>query len=169
MSKLIHTPAVWYDDWYAPEFLFAIRDINPEYLVIVNGVFDILGAQHIALLRAAYARALLHDEHPYILVALNTDLSVLDLRGRAPYVPFVQRAALLASICYVDAVVGFNEMTPEALVRLLQPRLLVKGDEYEGTVVPGSEHCEEVYFAPMHPAGHTSDLVKRILERNKTQ
>ena len=48
------------------------------------------------------------------------------------------RAAVLASLRFVDLVVVFDEDTPEALIRELAPDLLFKGADYAGKDLPGA-------------------------------
>jgi D-beta-D-heptose 7-phosphate kinase/D-beta-D-heptose 1-phosphate adenosyltransferase len=103
----------------------------------------------------------------FFLVALNSDSSVRRLKGRnRPYLSFTDRARMLAAIRYVDAVVGFAEDTPEALIRFLAPTVLVKGEEYKDQDVPGARYCRFVVWVPMAGQLHTTELLRRIREAN---
>lgn len=134
------------------------RDIR---LVFTNGCFDLLHAGHVESLYAARA---LGD---VLLVGLNGDDSVRRLKGPGrPLMPARDRAYLLASLRPVDAVVVFEEDTPEALVRALLPDVLVKGADYRGANVAGGRAVEEaggeVRLVPLLPGRSTSDLLWRI-------
>jgi D-beta-D-heptose 7-phosphate kinase/D-beta-D-heptose 1-phosphate adenosyltransferase len=96
-----------------------------------NGCFDILHAGHISLLRQAAATC------DRLIVALNTDASVRGLKGPERPVQSEQvRAAVMAAIKGVDAVILFGEQTPLEVIRKLQPDVLVKGADYaEGQIV----------------------------------
>jgi histidinol-phosphate phosphatase family protein len=62
------------------------------------------------------------------LWAINSDESVRRVRGAPrPLLPEAERAALLASLNFVDYVVVFGESSPEPLLRRLRPDVLVKG------------------------------------------
>ena len=88
-------------------------------------------AGHVATLGAARA---LGD---CLIVCLNSDASVRRLKGRGrPLVPADDRAAVLASLEVVDAVVTFDEDTPEAALRALRPDIFAKGGDYALTDLP---------------------------------
>ena len=133
-------------------------------VVFTNGCFDILHAGHVAYL--AWARA----QGDALIVGLNTDESVRKLKGeRRPIVPFEDRAKMLSALRSVDAVVGFSERTPEAIIERIQPDVFVKSAQYredelpERTVVRA--HGGEIVLAP-HLAGHsTTDIIAQILSR----
>ena len=95
-------------------------------IVMTNGCFDILHAGHVAYLREA---ASLGDR---LLVALNSDASVSRLKGPdRPVNTLARRMEVLAGLQAVDAVVGFDEGTPERLIDLIRPDVLVKGGDYK--------------------------------------
>ena len=87
-----------------------------------NGVFDIVHAGHIALLAAARAQC------DRLIVALNTDRGVRRLKGpKRPVNALADRAAVIAAIEAVDAVISFDEETPLELIRRLQARCAGQG------------------------------------------
>ncbi|UWZ34057.1 bifunctional heptose 7-phosphate kinase/heptose 1-phosphate adenyltransferase [Dactylosporangium roseum] len=94
-------------------------------IVATGGCFDLLHAGHVATLQAARR---LGD---CLVVCLNSDGSVRGLKGAdRPLVPQTDRARLLAALGCVDAVVVFDEPTPEATLAWLRPDLWVKGGDY---------------------------------------
>ena len=96
-----------------------------------NGCFDIVHAGHVSLLAAARA------ECDRLIVALNTDEGVRRLKGaERPVNGLADRAAVIAAVESVDAVISFDEETPIELIRRLRPDVLVKGGDYtiEGVV-----------------------------------
>jgi rfaE bifunctional protein nucleotidyltransferase chain/domain/rfaE bifunctional protein kinase chain/domain len=96
-------------------------------VVATGGCFDLLHAGHVALLQAARS---LGD---CLVVCLNSDASVRALKGAGrPVVPAPDRAALLDALGCVDAVVPFDEPTPETALRRLRPHVFVKGGDYAG-------------------------------------
>jgi rfaE bifunctional protein nucleotidyltransferase chain/domain len=104
----------------------------PRPLVFTNGVFDILHRGHVTYLdESAQLGAAL-------VVAVNTDASARRL-GKGPDRPLngqEDRAALLAALACVDAVTTFDEDTPEALIALLRPDVIVKGGDYDMEKLP---------------------------------
>ncbi|MEV1154858.1 PfkB family carbohydrate kinase [Micromonospora chokoriensis] len=96
-------------------------------VVATGGCFDLLHAGHVAALRAARR---LGD---CLIVCLNSDRSVASLKGPdRPLTPQQDRAALLAALTCVDAVVIFDERTPETVLPWLRPDIWVKGGDYTG-------------------------------------
>lgn len=104
----------------------------PRPLVFTNGVFDLLHRGHVTYLdEAAQLGASL-------IVGVNSDASVRGL-NKGPERPINSehdRAALLAALASVSAVVIFGEHTPEALIEALRPDLIVKGGDYDMESLP---------------------------------
>ena len=99
-----------------------------------NGCFDGLHPGHRHLLEQARAQC------DRLVVGLNSDASVSRLKGAEhPVQPEAARAALIASVPAVDLVCIFDEDTPEALLHLLQPDVLVKGADRTLDQVVGAE------------------------------
>ena len=133
-------------------------------VVFTNGVFDVLHAGHVAYLDWARAQG------DALIVGLNRDESVRALKGpERPLVPFAERAALLAALRSVDAVVGFAERTPEALLERLRPDVHVKSAQYRLEDLPERGVVEaaggEIRLAPHVGGRSTTDLIARIVRR----
>jgi D-beta-D-heptose 7-phosphate kinase / D-beta-D-heptose 1-phosphate adenosyltransferase len=96
-------------------------------VVATGGCFDLLHAGHVATLEAARS---LGD---CLVVCLNSDTSVAALKGPGrPVVNQADRCRMLAALRCVDAVVVFDEPTPEAVLSWLRPEVWVKGGDYAG-------------------------------------
>ncbi|MCA4135183.1 PfkB family carbohydrate kinase [Arthrobacter sp. M4] len=130
-------------------------------VVATGGCFDLLHAGHARTLAAARK---LGD---CLIVCLNTDASVRRLKGpRRPIVSEEDRAELLLALECVDAVILFDEDTPEACLSRFQPDLWVKGGDYNADELPESRllaswggRCLTV---PYHPARSTSGLAEAL-------
>lgn len=132
-------------------------------IVFTNGCFDILHLGHVDYL----ARAA--DEGDVLVIGLNTDESTRRLKG--PHRPIndeVQRAMLLASMHFVDAVIFFGEDTPLELIRKVMPDVLVKGADYSLENIVGADLVlasgglvKTIEFLPGYS---TSAIEKRILD-----
>ncbi|HLS97090.1 MAG: bifunctional D-glycero-beta-D-manno-heptose-7-phosphate kinase/D-glycero-beta-D-manno-heptose 1-phosphate adenylyltransferase HldE [Porticoccaceae bacterium] len=108
-----------------------------ERIVFTNGCFDILHAGHVGYLEQARK---LGDR---LVVAVNGDESVKRLKGEGrPINPVERRMAVLAGLEAVDWVVPFEDDTPERLLALLRPDILVKGGDYSKESVVGWEIVE---------------------------
>lgn len=116
---------------------FAPGKRNAERVVFTNGCFDLLHPGHIKLLEAARA---LGD---VLVVAINSDQSVRILKGAGrPVIPEAERAEILASLECVDAVIVFDELTPEKTVAALLPTILVKGGDWPANQIIGRREVE---------------------------
>jgi len=102
-------------------------------VVFTNGVFDLLHRGHVDYL--AKARSL----GDLLIVGLNSDASVHRLKGPArPMQPQADRAAILLALKAVDYVVLFSEDTPEKLISIVRPDVLVKGADYKMSEIVGA-------------------------------
>lgn len=105
-----------------------------EKIVMTNGCFDILHAGHIHYLTQA------RQLGQRLLVAVNDDASVKRLKGpHRPLNGLAERLAVLSALACVDWVVPFATDTPAELICQLKPDILVKGGDYRGQPIAGSE------------------------------
>jgi len=103
-------------------------------VVFTNGVFDLLHIGHITYMAKA---AELGDK---LIIGLNADSSVKRIKGESrPVNDQNNRAALLAALFFVDAVVVFEEDTPLNLITTLMPDILVKGADYSVENIVGAK------------------------------
>jgi D-beta-D-heptose 7-phosphate kinase/D-beta-D-heptose 1-phosphate adenosyltransferase len=134
---------------------------SQEKVVFTNGCFDLLHPGHIHLLNKA------KNLGQRLVVGLNTDISVKRLKGPTrPILNERDRAAILASLDGVDMVVPFDEDTPEHLIAMLKPDVLVKGADYRLDQVVGREIVEsyggKVRLVEMLEGYSTSQLARRV-------
>ncbi len=114
----------------------AVWRVKSDRVVFTNGVFDLLHPGHVAYLQEA--AALGHR----LVVGLNSDASVKRL-GKGDDRPIngeAHRAAVLAALRCVDAVVVFDQDTPLALIEAITPDVLVKGGDWRPEDIVGSGH-----------------------------
>lgn len=132
-------------------------------IVFTNGCFDLLHAGHISSFEQAKA---LGDT---LIVGLNSDLSVKRIKGeRRPIINQDDRAKLLGALEIIDYVVIFDEDTPEKLIRIIQPDVLVKGSDWDGKAVAGQDFVEahggSVQFIDLKKGLSTTGIINRINE-----
>jgi len=128
---------------------------------LTNGCFDLLHPGHMSLLREAKS----HCDR--LIVAINSDQSVRRLKGPdRPIQLESARADVLASLEMVDGITVFDEDTPEALIELLRPDVLVKGADYSLDEVVGGEFVKSyggnVVLAAIEPNFSTTDTIARM-------
>jgi len=134
---------------------------NGKRVVFTNGCFDLLHPGHIQSLEAARA---LGD---VLVIGLNSDESVRTLKGPGrPVIPQDERAEILVSLECVDAVVIFEELTPQRVVAALLPDVLVKGGDWPGSQIVGREEVEaaggRVVLIDVLPGYCTTEILKKI-------
>jgi rfaE bifunctional protein nucleotidyltransferase chain/domain len=125
-------------------------------IVFTNGCFDLIHIGHVRYLREAKA---LGD---VLIVGMNSDRSVSAIKPGRPVTPQDQRAEVLASLEMVDYVVLFDEETPYALIRLIQPDILVKGGDWKKEEIVGSDIAKETYSLPYVEGVSTTGLIERM-------
>jgi D-beta-D-heptose 7-phosphate kinase/D-beta-D-heptose 1-phosphate adenosyltransferase len=132
-----------------------------ERLVFTNGVFDLLHPGHVRYLQAA------RREGDALIVGLNSDRSVRAYKGPTrPIILEDERAEILAALACVDAVVIFDEETPDEIIRMIQPDVLVKGADWAADAIVGRETVEarggRVIRIPVEQGWSTSAIIAKI-------
>jgi D-glycero-beta-D-manno-heptose 1-phosphate adenylyltransferase len=132
-----------------------------KQVVFTNGCFDLLHVGHVRYLAAA------RDHGDLLVVGINDDASVRRLKGSGrPLVPEAARAEVLAALAAVDVVTMFGDDTPEALIRCIEPDVLVKGGDWPLDKIVGRDFVEarggRVLTIPVVEGFSTSDLARRI-------
>ena len=132
-------------------------DRSGKSLVFTNGCFDILHFGHISYLQKA---KMLGD---ILVVGLNSDSSVRGLKGDSrPVNTQFDRAAMLCAMEFVDFVVIFDDDTPYEMIKAIGPDVLVKGADYEGKVVVGSQFAKRVELIEFVEGKSTTNIIEKI-------
>ena len=146
-------------EWLAPQRAAGRK------IVFTNGCYDIIHPGHVDLLERARA---LGD---VLVLGLNSDDSVRrqNKGPERPVNPYPARAFVLAHLASVDAVTGFDEDTPENLIRAILPDVLVKGGDWTPDRIVGRDIVEarggQVVSLPLLPGYSTTAIVNRLLGR----
>jgi D-beta-D-heptose 7-phosphate kinase/D-beta-D-heptose 1-phosphate adenosyltransferase len=130
-------------------------------VVFTNGCFDLLHRGHLFLLREARK---LGD---MLVVGVNSDASARRVKGSGrPVMLEEDRVELLEALPCVDHVVVFDEDTPEALIRRVEPDLHVKGGDHADERLPEESVVEElggeVVVLPLLPGRSASATIEHI-------
>lgn len=133
-------------------------------VVFTNGCYDILHSGHVTLLETCKGFG------DVLIVAINSDASVRRIKGeKRPIVPEEDRAAVLKGLRAVDAVVLFDQDTPQEIIDLLIPDVLAKGGDWSPETVIGAETVTgaggEVKIVPLVEGRSTTNVVEIIRER----
>jgi D-beta-D-heptose 7-phosphate kinase/D-beta-D-heptose 1-phosphate adenosyltransferase len=153
MNKILSQPAL-------KRRLASLRR-SGKRIVFTNGCFDLIHPGHIRYLRAARR---LGD---VLVAALNSDDSVRRLKGPGrPLIPQRDRCEVVAALEMVDYVTVFDDDTPYALIKNLQPDVLVKGGDWQPDEIVGADVVRArggvVRSLPYARGYSTTALVKRV-------
>lgn len=130
-------------------------------VVFTNGCFDLLHPGHVKLLAQSRAQG------DVLIVGINSDASVRRLKGESrPILTEHDRAQVLGGLDAVDFVVVFDEETPESLIEMIRPDVLVKGGDYVESTVVGAPFVRsyggDVVLIPLMEGRSTSSMVSRM-------
>ncbi len=136
-------------------------------IVFTNGCFDLLHKGHLHILAESASLG------KRLIVGLNSDSSVKLLKGSSrPIQDEETRALLLANMQHVDAVVVFNEETPQKLIEAIVPDVLVKGGDYNAESIVGadivSHHGGKVHVVPLLDGFSTTKTIESVM-KNSTE
>jgi len=132
-------------------------------IILTNGCFDLIHAGHVRYLAGA------KELGGFLVVGINSDRQVRGLKGNGrPYINETERAEIVASFRFVDAVTIFDEPTVNELIDAIRPDIHAKGTDYTTETVPERESVS-AYGGRVaivgDPKDHSStDLIKIICE-----
>jgi len=132
-------------------------------IAFTNGCFDILHAGHVNYLNAAA------DLADLLILGLNSDASVKKIKGeKRPVIQDTHRAVVLASLACISHIVIFDEPDPGALIKLIVPDILVKGEDWNENEIIGADVVKQnggrVFRIPLAPDISTTAIIKKILD-----
>jgi D-beta-D-heptose 7-phosphate kinase/D-beta-D-heptose 1-phosphate adenosyltransferase len=143
------------------ELLPIVRRLKKQNrrIVFTNGCFDILHRGHVSYLDVAKSFG------DILILGLNSDRSVKRLKGESrPINCQEDRAYILSALECVDYVVIFDEQTPYELIKAIEPDVLVKGADYEGKEVVGSDIAKQTKLVEFVQGKSTTTTIEKIKE-----
>lgn len=125
-------------------------------IVFTNGCFDLIHVGHVRYLREAKR---LGD---VLVVALNSDSSISQIKPGRPVISEAQRAEVAAGLEMVDYVTLFSEDTPWDLINFLRPDVLVKGGDWKKEEIVGSDIVPVTRSLPYIHGVSTTEIIQKI-------
>lgn len=168
-TRLTYLRSKIVDSKRASQFIAGWR-LSETKVVFTNGCFDILHEGHVSYLAEAA------EMGKHLVIGLNSDASVRR-QGKGDDRPVnneASRAVVLAALGFVDLVVLFDEDTPEELIKLIAPDILVKGGDYDPcetnksakTFIVGSDFVlsrgGEVKTVPIFEGFSTTNIINKL-------
>jgi D-beta-D-heptose 7-phosphate kinase/D-beta-D-heptose 1-phosphate adenosyltransferase len=110
--------------------------------VFVNGCFDILHYGHLQLIKYAASAG------DYLVIAIDSDDRIKNSKGiNRPFNNQFIRKEFLESIKGVNKVFIFNNDSElENIIKLINPDIMIVGEEYKSKKVIGAEHAKKLKF-----------------------
>lgn len=130
-------------------------------IVFTNGCFDLLHLGHVEYLNEARALG------ECLVIAINSDESVRRIKGSdRPINNEHDRALMLLNLKSVDCVQIFHNETPLEIIKLIRPKILVKGGDWKPEQIIGSDFVASIggqTKSLMFKTGYsTSNLIKNV-------
>ena len=128
-------------------------------IVFTNGCFDLLHKGHINLLNKASTYG------DILIVGLNSDCSVKKLKGEERPIENERiRSKNLVNLQSVNYVIIFDKETPQDLVKIIMPDVLVKGGDYNANNIVGAKEVisngGRVEIVPLTDGYSTSSIIE---------
>ena len=111
-------------------------------IVFTNGCFDVLHRGHVEYLEKSKALG------SKLIVGLNSDASVRELKPGRPINNQDDRMAVLLALRWVDEVIIFDEPTPLKLIQRISPDIITKGGDYSPDQVVGARIAKQTIIIP---------------------
>lgn len=134
-------------------------------MVFTNGCFDLLHVGHVRYLRQA------RELGDALIVALNSDASVRDLKGPTrPVNTEEDRAEILMALECVSGVVVFNEPRVTGLIEQIRPHIYTKGGDYTVETLNPEERAAlesvgaDIRILPLVPGRSTTATLQRVAQ-----
>jgi D-beta-D-heptose 7-phosphate kinase/D-beta-D-heptose 1-phosphate adenosyltransferase len=150
--------------WKRPKDL--ANELGTTRVALTNGCYDIIHVGHVTFLE--WFRDTLNDKglHVPLIVAINSDASVREIKGPGrPVNDVCARAKVLLALRIVDDVVVFEEPSPLEVVKTLNPVALAKGGDYVNLKIVGEDfvlaHGGQVFKGPYLNGYSSTEILSR--------
>jgi D-beta-D-heptose 7-phosphate kinase / D-beta-D-heptose 1-phosphate adenosyltransferase len=113
-------------------------ELKKTAVIFTNGYFDQLSAGHLRfLLEVGKIKGKL-------IVAINSDQSILSQKGSLPLLNEKTRSRLLASLENVHRVIIFDDENASELIEHIKPHIVVKGEQFKDVAIPEQNAIQAV-------------------------
>jgi len=131
---------------------------NMQNVVFTNGCFDLVHSAHLRLLQFS------KKQGEVLVVGLNSDESIKRLKGPTrPINCLKERTEFLKNLGFVDYIIVFEDDTPEKILKLLRPDIMVKGGDYTKDSVIGKEYTKEVILYNFIEGLSSTNTISKII------
>ena len=135
-------------------------------IVFTNGVFDILHSGHVNYLKNSKKLG------ASLIVGINSNKSTKKLSKGLdrPIIDEKDRAEIISSLKSVDLCIIFNELTPENLIKKINPDIYTKGKDYNMNDISYVNTLNllkiKTYFIPLIKNKSSTLIIDKIRNSN---
>ncbi len=135
-------------------------------IVFTNGVFDILHSGHVNYLKNSKKLG------ASLIVGINSNKSTKKLSKGLdrPIIDEKDRAEIISSLKSVDLCIIFNELTPDKLIREINPDIYTKGEDYNMNDISYVNTLNllkiKTYFIPLIKNKSSTLIINKIRNSN---
>jgi D-beta-D-heptose 7-phosphate kinase/D-beta-D-heptose 1-phosphate adenosyltransferase len=98
-----------------------------------------------------------------LVVGLNTDESIKRFKGDSrPINNIEERCELLKNLGFIDYIIIFKDDTPEKILSLLKPNVLIKGGDYTKESIIGKEFADKIIIYNYIDGLSSTNVIKKI-------
>jgi D-beta-D-heptose 7-phosphate kinase/D-beta-D-heptose 1-phosphate adenosyltransferase len=145
---------------YASEInkLKLIKKLYPS-IIFTNGCFDIFHSAHLKLLNFC------KEHNGTLVLGLNSDSSIKKIKGELrPINNINERCELLKNFDIVDYIIIFDDETPYEIIKELEPKILIKGGDYNINDIIGKEFVQKIILFNYINGVSTTNVIKKIIK-----
>ena len=135
-------------------------------IVFTNGVFDILHSGHVNYLKSSKKLG------ASLIVGINSNKSTKKLSKGLdrPIIDEKDRAEIVSSLKSVDLCIIFDELTPDNLIREINPDIYTKGEDYNMNDIAYVNTLNllkiKTYFIPLIKNKSSTLIIDKIRNSN---
>lgn len=117
-----------------------VCDCFDQSFTFVSGCFDIIHPGHLQIINFAYKL----DKK--VIIGLNTDVSILKLKGRYPIYNYEMRANFLNQLPQIFLIFPLNVLDAKKIVKKIKPREWVLGTDHKNENFEEFKKETNIYF-----------------------
>jgi D-beta-D-heptose 7-phosphate kinase/D-beta-D-heptose 1-phosphate adenosyltransferase len=131
-------------------------------IFLTNGCFDILHVGHVSFF-LTIEQLMKEDDNLY--VCINSDDSIKELKGNGRPINNINERIFVLRNCFpiINNIDSFdNEEQLASIIKRIQPNFLVKGDDWLGKDITGSEYANSVLYIGKKVNTSTTRIINHI-------
>ena len=144
---------------------YIVQDLKEKgkKIVFTNGCFDMLHVGHLSSFKKA------REYGDILIVAVNSDSSVKTNKGDLrPIISQEDRIEMLCALEYIDYVVLMEDKDPVNLIKIIQPDVSIKGEDWKDKIVPEKPVIEsyggKIQFIELNQGKSTTNIIKKVIK-----